>query len=208
MTATAKTARELSLVACHDCRLLVRCHPASVDETYGCPRCGATLHRRKANAISRTWALTLAASIFYLPANLLPISEYNSLTGTQYDTILSGVIYFIQSGMWPIALVIFVASVFVPLLKLALLIFLMISVQLKLKWRPRDRTVIYRITETIGRWSMVDIYAITVAVALVKFGFIADFEVGPGAIFFAAVVVITMLAANSFDPRLIWDKLE
>ena len=199
MTATAKTARELSLVACHDCGLLVRCYPTSVGETHGCPRCGATLHRRKA---------TLAASIFYLPANLLPISEYNSLTGTQYDTILSGVIYFIQSGMWPIALVIFVASVFVPLLKLALLIFLLISVQLRLKWRPRDRTVIYRITEAIGRWSMVDIYAITVAVALVKFGFIADFEVGPGAIFFAAVVVITMLAANSFDPRLIWDKLE
>lgn len=208
MTTALKTARELALVACHECGLVCRRYPAGAGERHGCPRCGATLHRRKANAVARTWALTLAAMIFYLPANLLPITKYNTLSGTQYDTIFSGVIYFIQTGSWPIALVIFVASVCVPLLKLALLVFLLISVQLRVQWRPRDRTVIYRITETIGRWSMIDIYAVTVVVALVKLGFIADMDAGPGAFFFAAVVVITMLAANSFDPRLIWDGLE
>ena len=131
-----------------------------------------------------------------------------SLGKTQGDTILNGVIYFITTGMWPIALVIFVASVFVPLVKLCLLTSLLISVQRKSTWRPVDRTRLYRITEIIGRWSMVDIYVITILVALVKLGALATIEVGPGALHFAAVVVITMFAAMSFDPRLIWDSME
>jgi paraquat-inducible protein A len=110
--------------------------------------------------------------------------------------------------VWPIALVIFVASVFVPLLKLIILIYLLISVQLKSQWRPRDRTRLYRITEAVGRWSMVDIYVVTLLVALVKLGSLATIEAGPGAIFFAGVVVITIFAALSFDPRLIWDAQE
>jgi paraquat-inducible protein A len=121
---------------------------------------------------------------------------------------MSGVIYFIGSGMWPIALVIFVASILVPMLKLIILTFLLISVQRKSTWRLKDRTRLYRITEAIGRWSMVDIYVVTILVALVNLGSLATIKAGPGAAFFAAVVVITMFAAMSFDPRLIWDAKE
>jgi paraquat-inducible protein A len=110
--------------------------------------------------------------------------------------------------MWPIALVIFIASVFVPILKLIILLFLLISVHMKSLWNPKDRTRLYRAIEAIGRWSMVDIYVVTLMVALVKLGALADIEAAPGAIFFAAVVVVTMFAAMSFDPRLIWDKME
>jgi paraquat-inducible protein A len=121
---------------------------------------------------------------------------------------MSGVIYFITSGSWPIALVIFIASIVVPLAKLLILTFLLISLQRKSQWRPRDRTRLYRITEVVGRWSMLDIYVITILVALVKLGALASIEAGPAAVFFAAMVVITIFAAMSFDPRLIWDSME
>jgi paraquat-inducible protein A len=126
----------------------------------------------------------------------------------QADTIMSGVIYFIHSGMWPIALIIFVASILVPVLKLITLTFLLVTVQRKSTWRPKDRTRLYRITEAVGRWSMVDIFVVTILVALVNLGNLATIKAGPGAGFFAAVVVITMFAAMSFDPRLIWDAKE
>jgi paraquat-inducible protein A len=166
------------------------------------------LHRRKPNSIVRTWALIVAASIFYIPANVLPITIVTSLGAVQSDTIMSGVIYFIKTGMWPIALVIFVASIFVPMLKLILLTFLVISVQQGWGWRPKDRTRIYRITEAVGRWSMVDIFVVTILVALVNLGALASIQAGPAAVHFGAVVVITMFAAMSFDPRLIWDAKE
>jgi paraquat-inducible protein A len=173
-----------------------------------CPRCGSVLHQRKVNSITRTWALVIAALIFYVPANVLPITVVASLQGIQADTIISGVIYFIKSGMWPIALVIFTASVFVPLMKLMILIYLLISVQRDSQWRRKDRTVLYRITEAVGRWSMVDIYVVTILVALVKMEALANIDAGPAAVHFAAVVVITMFAAEGFDPRLIWDEKE
>jgi paraquat-inducible protein A len=173
-----------------------------------CPRCGAALHSRKPHSIARTWALVIAALLFYVPANVLPITKVSSLGVVQLDTILSGVIYFIHSGMWPIAVVIFIASIFVPLLKLLILILLLVSVQRRLRWRPKDRTRLYRITEAIGRWSMVDIFVVTILVALVHLGALANIEAQAGAAFFAAVVVITIFAAMSFDPRLIWDAKE
>jgi paraquat-inducible protein A len=166
------------------------------------------LHQRKPRSLSRTWALVIAAFIFYIPANVLPITTVISLGKAQSDTIMSGVIYFIYSGMWPIALVIFIASIFVPLAKLLILTFLLISVQRNWQWRPTDRTRLYRITEAIGRWSMTDVYVVTILVALVKLGGLATIEAEPGAVFFAAVVVTTMFAAMSFDPRLIWDSVE
>lgn len=205
----ALTARNASLVSCHICHLLLPAPRAQSDHKAGkCPRCGATLHRRKPNSIARTWALILAACIFYIPANVLPITIVTSLGAVQSDTIMSGVLYFIKTGMWPIALVIFVASVFVPLLKLIMLTFLVISVQQQWGWRPKDRTRIYRITEAVGRWSMVDIFVVTILVALVNLGALASIQAGPAALHFAAVVVITMFAAMSFDPRLIWDEKE
>ncbi len=170
-----------------------------------CPRCGSRVHSRKPNSIQRTWALVLAALVLYIPANVLPITTVISLGHIQSDTIISGVIYFILTGMWPIALIIFVASIFVPLLKLCILVFLLISVQCKSTWRPKDRARLYRITEIVGRWSMVDIFVVTILVALVNLGSLATIHAGPAAFYFSAVVVITMFAAMGFDPRLIWD---
>jgi len=208
MNQHSQTALTASLVSCHSCHLLSKARPLSKGSFAVCPRCGAALHSRKPNSIARTWALVIAAAIFYIPANILPITRVISLGKAQTDTIMSGVIYFVKSGSWPIALVIFVASIFVPLLKLIILIYLLISVQLKSKWRPKDRTRLYRITEAVGRWSMVDIYVVTLLVALVKLGALATIEAGPGAVFFAGVVIITIFAAMSFDPRLIWDAQE
>lgn len=206
MTHPLRTARNVGLTSCHSCHLL--CQSTKQPAHMRCPRCGAGMHDRKPDSIARTWALVLAAIIFYIPANVLPITVVISLGKAQSDTIMSGVIYFIHSGMWPIALVIFLASVFVPLLKLLILIFLLISVQRKSSWRQQDRTRLYRITEIIGRWSMVDIFVVTILVALVHLGGLATIHAGPGAIFFGAVVVTTIFAAMSFDPRLIWDTEE
>lgn len=208
MKLDSQTARKAGLISCHSCHLVCRAPGSRAAARLVCPRCGAALHPRKPNSIGRTWALVLAAVIFYVPANVLPITKVISFGKAQSDTIMSGVIYFIQTGMWPIALVIFTASVFVPLAKLFILSYLLISVQRQSKWRPKDRTRLYRITEAIGRWSMVDIYVVTILVALVNLGSLATIEAGPGAIFFAAVVVTTMFAAMSFDPRLIWDQRE
>ena len=208
MKSIAFTARNASQISCHSCHLLCRINFSKIGKSLVCPRCGSTLHQRKPNSLKRTWALVLAAVVFYIPANLLPVTVVISFGKSQSDTIMSGVIYFIASGMWPIALIIFVASILVPMLKLIILTFLLITVQRKSAWRPKDRTRLYRITEAVGRWSMVDIYVVTILVALVNLGNLATINAGPGAGFFAAVVVITMFAAMSFDPRLIWDAKE
>ena len=196
------TARSLGLTRCHDCGLLV-----AASRTIW-PRCGERVHLRKPDSLGRTTALVLAALVLYLPANLLPITVTTAIGTRQADTILSGVIYFMQTGSWEIAAVILIASVFVPFAKLVILILLLVSVRFRWRWRPRDRTVLYRLTELVGRWSMVDIYVVTILVALVRLGAVATIEAGPAAVYFAAVVVLTMFAAESFDPRLIWDALE
>ena len=202
------SAKSLGLVNCQDCHLLSRWPKTSYREHAFCPRCGGVLHQRKPNSIARTWALVIAAMIFYVPANVLPMTVTSALGSKSADTIMSGVIYFIQSGSWEIALVIFTASIFIPFVKFLILIYLLLSVQFKSLWRPKDRTVLYRATEAVGRWSMVDIFVVTILVALVKLGVLVDIEAGPAAIYFACVVVITMIAAESFDPRLIWDVME
>jgi len=202
------TAASQSLASCHDCSLLARVPGGHGHVTARCPRCGAPLHARKTDSIHRTWSLVIAAAILYVPANLLPVMTVTSLGKTQSDTILSGVIYLLNHGMWPLALVVFVASVAVPLLKLAVLSYLLVSVQLRSTQRLVDRTRLYRITELVGRWSMVDIYVVTILVALVQLGALATIEAQMGAVYFGSVVVLTMLAAENFDPRLIWDPLE
>ena len=195
-------------VSCHSCNLLTRIPPVVRSQRFLCPRCGAHLHRRKPNSLSRCWALVIAAAIFYIPANVLPVMTVISFGEGEADTIFSGVIAFIESEDYPLALLVFFASIFVPVLKIVVLVFLLISVQLASRWRPRDRTVLYRMIETIGRWSMVDIFMISILVALVKLEAIATIEPGAGAVFFAAVVILTILAAMTFDPRLIWDRME
>jgi paraquat-inducible protein A len=188
--------------------MVVRRPGGSAATTVRCPRCGARIHIRKPNSIHRTWALVITALIFYLPANLLPITVTTYLGSSHSDTILSGVLYFMHTGSWGIALIIFVASIVVPITKLVSLCGLLLSIQWRARWRPRERSRLYRIVEVVGRWSMLDVFVVTVLVALVRLGYLSTIDAGPGVIYFAAVVVITMIAAMTFDPRLMWDALE
>ncbi|MDH3664877.1 MAG: paraquat-inducible protein A [Alphaproteobacteria bacterium] len=194
-----------TLVSCHACDQLYRLHDAGHPV---CARCGAALHKRIPDSIAIGWALTIAACILYIPANLLPIMTVIHFGQGEPSTILSGVVLLAEIGMWPVAALVFFASVVVPVLKLVCMIFLMLSVQRQVIWRPRDRTLLYRIVEAVGRWSMVDIFMISILVALVSLGSIATIEPGAGAVAFAAVVIITMIAATAFDSRLIWDVIE
>ncbi len=207
-TAPLPLPRHGALLSCHACDQLVRTRHPGQHARLVCPRCGARLHRRRPNSLARTWALVATAAILYIPANLLPVMTVTSFGKGEPDTILSGVEALIVAGMWPIALLVFFASITVPVLKLIGLTCLLLSVQRRSAWRPRDRTFLYRIIELIGRWSMVDIFMISILVALVNLGSIATIQPGAGAIAFASVVIITMIAAMSFDPRLIWDRQE
>ena len=191
------------------CRLPERLQPGLLYAPLGtCPRCGAALHFRKPNSVGRTWALLISAFLLYIPANLMPIMETRSLFGVQDDTILSGVVFLWISGSWPLALLVFIASIVVPLFKLLALATLVISVQRRSGLHALERTRLYRLLEVIGRWSMLDIYVVALLVALVQIKSFAAISAGPGAAAFGAVVVLTLGAANSFDPRLIWDNLE
>ncbi len=206
LPAGAITAAQCGFLLCHDCGLLARA-PAHAHEL-ACPRCGAAMHVRKPASVSRTWALLIAAMVLYIPANLLPVMYTSSLFGAQNDTILSGVVYLWTSGSWPLAVIVFIASVAVPMLKILAIAYLTISTQLGSRWLPEQRTRIYRVVEFVGRWSMLDIYVITMLVALVQFQALATIQAGGAAIAFGAVVVLTMFAAMTFDPRLIWDRAE
>jgi paraquat-inducible protein A len=170
-----------------------------------CRRCGAALHLRKPNSIARTWAFLIAAYILYVPANTLPMMRTGSLFGAQVDTIMSGVVYLWHSESWHIALVVFIASIVVPLAKMFSLTYLLISVQLGWTHRPMERTRLYRVLEFIGPWSMLDVYVVMILVALVQLRAIATIQPGPAAAAFGAVVVLTMFAAMAFDPRLLWE---
>lgn len=206
-THAALTARQAGLVSCHACRLVTRL-PADASARPVCPRCGASLHPRKPNSIHRTWALVIAAMILYIPANVLPVTYITYFGNIQSNTIIGGVYRFLISGSWYIALIIFIASVIVPAFKLVVLSFLLIMLKRGPVQHLEERTLLYRIIEVIGRWSMVDIFVVTIMVALLQLGKLASVQAGPGIFFFGAVVVITMAATRSFDPRLIWDTLE
>lgn len=200
-----KEERQL-LVSCHACQLVCRMvEHDHHDEEPICPRCGAPVHLRKPNALSRSWALALAAVILYIPANIYPVMTVISFGKGSPSTILGGVEELFAHGMWPLALIVFFASITVPVLKLVGLVYLLISVHRGSRWRLRDRTMLYRIVEAVGRWSMIDIFMLSILVALVRLGAIATIEPGVGAISFAGVVILTMFAAMSFDPRLLWD---
>lgn len=196
------TARDAGLYSCHACG---RLNPARPGGDSRCERCGARVHARRPHSIERTWALLIAALLLYGPANLLPIMVTDSLFGSQADTIMSGVAFLWTSGSWPLAVVVFVASVFVPLAKMLSLAVLLISVRRATHDRPEQLTALYRAVEFVGRWSMLDVYVVTMLVALVQAGRFARIEPGPGVVAFGAVVVLTMFASMSFDPRLIWD---
>lgn len=192
------------MIGCHVCGLVSEDAHAPHQH---CPRCHARLHHRHPDSVGRTWAYLIAATILYIPANLLPVMYTHSLFGQEDDTIISGVLYFWNSGSPALAAIIFIASIMVPVLKLAALSLLAWTSQRRSRWRPLQRTLLYRIVEFVGRWSMLDIFVITLTVALVRFQSLAVITAGPGALAFCAVVVLTMLASMQFDPRLIWDPL-
>jgi paraquat-inducible protein A len=199
----AVTAAELGMLSCHACRLVSRAPQGRHDLL--CPRCGAALHFRRPDSVSRSWAYLIAAVILYIPANVLPMMHTSSLFGSQSDTIMSGVVYFWTSGSWYLALIIFFASIMVPMLKMFALALLLLSVQRRSRWQLQQRARLYRLVEFVGRWSMLDIYVVAVIVALVQLKALASIHPGPGAAAFGAVVVLTMFSALAFDPRLIWD---
>ena len=188
-------------IGCDTCGLVSRSTPGMP-----CTRCGFRLEYRKPASIERTWAFALAALVLYIPANIFPVLTVVRLGAGQPSTILGGVRELIEAKMWPLAALVFFASVAVPVMKLIGLAVLLISTQFRAGWALNDRTVLYRIIDAIGRWSMIDIFMASILVALVQFGKIASVYPGPGAIAFAAVVILTMLAAHSFDPRLMWDN--
>ena len=206
MKPQAVTAARRGLLACHVCMLVS--HPGCELDHVCCPRCGAALHVRKPDSIARTWAFLSAAIILYIPANVLPMTDVRTLFGNTEDTIMSGVVYLWTSGSWPLAVIVFVASIMVPMLKIMALVFLLVSVQMRSVWQPVQRTRLYRLVELVGRWSMLDIFVIAFLVALVQLRALATITAGPAAACFGAVVVLTMCAALSFDPRLIWDPVE
>jgi paraquat-inducible protein A len=202
------SAARRGLIRCTGCELLSRATELPAGGAARCRRCGTRLQLRKPDSLQRTWALVLAAYVCYVPANLYPVMYTGRLGTSEGDTILSGVQSMYAAGWWFVGTLIFFASITVPILKLLSLTFLLISVQSRSHWKPRERTALYRIVEYVGRWSMLDMFVVSLTVALIQLGAVANVQPGPGATWFAGVVVITMLAAMSFDPRLIWDSLE
>ena len=181
------------------------CHALVGSSLTRCPRCHGAVSGRIDHSLQKTWAYLLAAVVLYIPANTLPMMFTTSLGKVQSDTILSGALHLLTSGQWPLALVVFVASILVPIGKIIVLVYLLLRVQWPTPARLQHRTRLYRLTGLVGRWSMVDVYVVILLMALVQFGIFANVEPGGAALAFGGVVVLTMLAAEAFDPRLLWD---
>ena len=200
------TAARRGYLLCDGCFRLNQV-PPEVKEP-ACARCGNALHARKPDSIMRSWAYLGAAAILYLPANLLPVMESGGLFMSTSDTIWSGIVYLWETDSKILAAIVFTASMVIPAAKLISMTWLLANAQRRSTRNPLWRARLYRTTAYIGRWSMVDIFVGSMLVGLVQFKSLASIVPGPGAIFFAAVVVLTMLASASFDPRLTWDPLE
>jgi paraquat-inducible protein A len=190
-------------VACPQCDLVT-----GLAEGSRCPRCRCPMWRRKRDSLNRTVALVVAGAALYFPANVLPIMAVGRLGRPTPDTIVSGIGELVRRGYWPLAIIVLFASVLVPVLKLVSLTWFVVSVRQGWRWALGFRTRLYRLVDGIGRWSNIDVFMISLLVALVQFGVLATVEAKAGAIAFAAVVVVTMFAAEAFDPRLMWDAVE
>ena len=204
MSATAATAMQLGLHSCEACGLLSR--PAPGAHEGRCPRCDEELVFRKTASLQRTWAYLIAAAICYVPANVLPVLTTTTASGAASDTILEGVVLLWSPTGWPLSLIVLFASIMIPSAKILALAYLLISVQRGTVENGEQRVRLYRIVEFIGRWSMVDVFVDVFTAALIQLQPLMSVEPAPGLLFFAAVVVLTMLAVESFDPRLIWDS--
>jgi paraquat-inducible protein A len=192
------------LVACRTCGLVIQCTPISITPGF-CPRCTTRLHERLPRSAENTLAWLLAGMILYIPANVLPVMYVSGVGGGEESTILGGVLSFWRGGSWDIALLIFTASVAVPATKFLALGVLLWTVHCGSNWARKQRTALYRLVEVIGYWSMLDVVVVALTAALLKFKALGTAEPRLGIVFFCGVVVTTMIAALSFDPRLIWD---
>jgi paraquat-inducible protein A len=199
-----RTALQTGLVLCQVCRQLEKRSP--VAGPIHCRRCGATIHDRKPDSIAHTWALVLTSTLLLIPANVLPIMQVEFLGVPENSTILDGIRYFFKDGSYLIGLIILTASVFVPVFKIIGLIILLLTAQTSNTGFLRSKTMLYRFITFIGRWSMLDIFVIALLVVLVDFGFLTSIHAAPAATYFCIVVTSTMLAAKTFDARLLWDN--
>jgi paraquat-inducible protein A len=200
-----QTAREANLIRCHDCGKLTPHIKTEQDEMIRCPRCRTPLHMRKPDTINRTWALVLSSVILFFPANILPIMRVEHLGTPDDSTIMDGIVYFFLSGEYGIGLIIFIASVLVPLFKVVGVILMLLSIHFRWQGWLKHKISIFHFIEFIGRWSFLDIYVIALLAAIVQFGTLSAIEAQPAAIYFTAVVIATMCAALAFDPRVLWD---
>jgi len=197
--AVLNCASSLGLSGCHHCAKVQSSTHAR------CVRCLSVLHRRKKQSLERAWAFLITSFVCYIPANLMPVMYTKQLGQQTGSTILGGVVLLWESGSEPIAALIFIASVLVPLAKLFTLGWLCFSVQIKSTSFSRERTVLYRLLVFVGRWSMIDIFVVAILASLIQMGNLISIYPGPAALPFAATVIFSMLAAHSFDTRLIWD---
>ncbi len=207
-TVLPESADPADYLLCHDCHKLL---PADYRQTTGrshCPRCGHTLHQRKQNSIARTWALIATAIVLTLPANLLPIMEVDTFGVPDRSTIMDGILYFFKDGSYGIGLVILIASILVPLFKIIGLVIILLSIHFRWRSSLRHKAIMFRFIEFIGRWSMLDIFVITLLCSLAQFGFLSSISAAPASLYFTGVVLSTMFAALSFDPRLLWDAAQ
>ena len=197
--------RELGLSSCPTCELVVNVGCEDLDRRRLCPRCSSPLRIRTHRDRTQAIALLIAATALYFPANVLTIMHTEQFPERRDDTILSGVVYLWQRGSWDLAILVFAASIMVPILKIVALAFLLVTSGRRSEWRPKFRTKLYHLLEVIGHWSMLDVFVVALLTAVVQLGRVAEVAPGPAVIPFAGVVVLTMLASASFDPRAIWD---
>jgi paraquat-inducible protein A len=205
VSSVALSAMEHGLQSCETCGLLSR--PLTGMGEGRCPRCDEELSFRKPGALQRSWAFLIAAAVCYVPANLLPVLSTRTPAGVETDTIMQGVVLLWSPTGWPLSILVLIASIMIPSAKIFALGYLLISVQRASHASGVQRVRLYRIVQFIGRWSMVDVFVDTFTAALVQLPPLMTINPGPGLLFFAAVVVLTMVAAESFDPRLIWDPV-
>ena len=200
----APTAQTLGLHGCHRCGLVHQV-PGPLEGRL-CLRCHAPLHQHAQERLQRCWAYLIAAAVLYVPANVMPVMSTSSLVlGSGTHTLLGGIMELWHAGSWELAAIVFIASIVVPLLKMVSLALLAWTGQRGSAWRPRERTRLYRMVEAVGHWSMLDVLVVVLLVAMVRFGPFGTVTPEPGLLAFGAVVVLTMLAAGAFDPRLIWN---
>jgi paraquat-inducible protein A len=208
MTGADEASHSAPLLGCQSCGLVsVNALPDErADVVQRCSRCGQVLRAHKPFALQRTWACVVAAAVLYVPANALPVMVTTSALQRDEHTLLGGIHELWLGGSWGLAVIVFIASIAVPVLKIGVLGLLAWTVQYAPRWRRLERARLYRLVETVGHWSMLDVYVVVLLAATVRFGSLASVDAGPGLLSFAAVVVLTLLATWSFDPKMIWQE--